>query len=195
MEDRNLNEQESLELISRMIRNTRERMEEYTGIHFLIWGYTTVAVSVIIWYMFTFSKADTQVWNWFWLAIPVIGGLVYWLYSRHSHPPRSESYLDRVIFCVWLVLGITGAGVALLALLAVVPIPVLFLIALIMGMGSTITGLIVQFTPLVVAGIAGLALAGLLLVIPGPNQILCFALIFVVLMIVPGHILNYLGRR
>jgi len=195
MEDRKLNEQESLELISRMIRNTKERMEDHTGIHFLIWGYTTLAISLIIWYMLTFSRVQTALWNWFWLAIPVIGGLVYWIYSRHSHQTATKTYIDRVISSVWLVLGVTGVGISLLSLLYFTAIPVLFIIVILVGMGIAMTGLIVKFAPLTAAGFLGLLLSVLLLVVSGPNQILCFAMIFVLLMVVPGHILNYLGRK
>ena len=48
MEDKVLTEKESLDLISQMIRNTRSRLEDNSGIPFLIWGYTTVIVAVIV---------------------------------------------------------------------------------------------------------------------------------------------------
>lgn len=44
MNDRVLNEKESLELIAQMIQNTKSRMTRNSGAPFLIWGYTgTVA--------------------------------------------------------------------------------------------------------------------------------------------------------
>ena len=42
MEERKLNEKESLELITRMIQNTKDRMAENSGTPFLLWGYVTV---------------------------------------------------------------------------------------------------------------------------------------------------------
>ena len=42
MEERKLNEKESLELIAQMIQNTKNRMETNCGMPFLLWGYTTV---------------------------------------------------------------------------------------------------------------------------------------------------------
>ena len=38
MENKKLNEKESLELISQMIQNTRTRVEKDGGTPFLIWG-------------------------------------------------------------------------------------------------------------------------------------------------------------
>ena len=50
MEDRKITEQESLELISQMIQNTRRNLDAGSGNIFLLWGYigtiaTLVAVS------------------------------------------------------------------------------------------------------------------------------------------------------
>ena len=42
MEERKLNEKESLELITRMIRNTKHNLEIGDGNIFLFWGYLTV---------------------------------------------------------------------------------------------------------------------------------------------------------
>ena len=39
MEDRKLNEKESLELITQMIRNTRRNLDAGCGNMFLLWGY------------------------------------------------------------------------------------------------------------------------------------------------------------
>ena len=52
MEDRQLNEKESLELIAQMIRNTQHGLEKGKGIPFLIWGYVTITVSLAVWYLF-----------------------------------------------------------------------------------------------------------------------------------------------
>ena len=46
MENKKLNEKESLELISQMIQNTRTRVEKDGGTPFLIWGYGTVIISL-----------------------------------------------------------------------------------------------------------------------------------------------------
>ena len=48
MNDRVLNEKESLELIAQMIQNTKSRMTRNSGAPFLIWGYTTIIVSLLV---------------------------------------------------------------------------------------------------------------------------------------------------
>jgi len=51
MEERKLNEKESLELIAQMIQNTKNRLETNCGMPFLFWGYTTLFVSLLIWFL------------------------------------------------------------------------------------------------------------------------------------------------
>ena len=53
MEERKLNEKESLELIAQMIQNTKNRMETNCGMPFLLWGYTTVFTSLLVWLLVT----------------------------------------------------------------------------------------------------------------------------------------------
>lgn len=46
MKDKELNEKESLELIARMIRNTRRNLDTGSGNSFLVWGYVGVLVTL-----------------------------------------------------------------------------------------------------------------------------------------------------
>ena len=49
MEDRKLNEKESLELITQMIRNTRRNLDAGSGNMFLLWGYVCVLLTLVVW--------------------------------------------------------------------------------------------------------------------------------------------------
>ena len=48
MEDKILNEKESLELISNMIQNSQQKIKSGNGITFLVFGYTTLAISILV---------------------------------------------------------------------------------------------------------------------------------------------------
>lgn len=52
MEDKRISEKESLELIAQMIKDTQENIARYAAYPFLIWGYTTVGISIAIWYLY-----------------------------------------------------------------------------------------------------------------------------------------------
>ena len=65
MEERKLNEKESLELIAQMIQNTKNRLETNCGMPFLFWGYTTLFVSLLVWFLVVTTRKLL-------LAIPMV---------------------------------------------------------------------------------------------------------------------------
>ena len=92
MEEKRLDAAESLELIGRMIRNTRQRLERHSGRPFLIWGYTTVGISLLN-YAFNLTGADPN-WSLSWFLIPVLGVVLMRLSPRKRAPspaPRSTA--------------------------------------------------------------------------------------------------------
>lgn len=71
MEDKKLNEQESLELITRMIQNSKRNLEVGSGNIFLLWGYLGAVVSLVIFGLVLLTK--NHAWNWLWFLIPLVG--------------------------------------------------------------------------------------------------------------------------
>lgn len=187
MEDKKLNEKESLELISQMIRNTQQRLVKNSGLPFLTWGYTTIIISVLVWYMVT--STDNHAWNWLWFLAPAIGYPLM-LITLRKKEKVATTYIDRVVGNVWLVFGVS-AFIIVAAQILYAKFPILFTMGLLMGMGTTITGLIIKFKPLTFAGSVGMALSFFCLTVSYPTVILVFALLFLVMMVIPGHILNY----
>lgn len=182
MEDRKLTEKESLELISQMIRQTRENIEKRVAYPFLIWGYLTVIVSVIVWYVL--SETGNYQWNWLWLALPLIGWPLNFLIGKKSEKVI-VTYMDRIIGNIWVVIGI---AVLLVGLVSWLLNDVLFIIALLLSIGTTLTGWAMKYKPIGWAGVISVLLSFALIFVPGVNQLLVFAVLFVVMMIIPGHI-------
>ena len=71
MEDRKLEAAESLELIGRMIENTRSRIVRNSGRPLLAWGYATVVTTIIVWAAVVGFR-DPR-WNYLWLLLPLLG--------------------------------------------------------------------------------------------------------------------------
>lgn len=189
MEERKLEAAESLALIGRMIENTRSRMVRNAGRPLLAWGYATVATTLIVWGTVVYFQNPR--WNMLWMLLPVLG----WLLMRLSRGEKSEgevrTFVDRVIGNVWMVMGLTAWFVSMLSLFTPIRLPILFIILLMMGMGTAVTGLIIRFRPAVVGGVAAIVLAPASIIADNLWQPLVFIVGFVVMMIVPGHILNY----
>jgi len=190
MEDKELNEKESLELISKMIRNTQNKVVHGAGMPFIISGYTTVFVAILVWYLTT--TTNNSFYHWFWFLIPVIIYLAEKL-SAKKDTIYVKTYIDRIIGQVWLVVGVSVCAVALLAMFY--RIPILFMVILLIGIGATITGFIIKVKPVVTLGFVGIAMAFPCVIFPLMNNPLYFSLVFVVMTVIPGHILNYMSRR
>lgn len=191
MEEKAINEQESLQIITKMIRNTQKRMVKNEGNTFLIWGYTTLAVTIAVGLAIHFS--GNWRWNYLWFAIPVIGAPLNAIF-RHNTPKGVRTYIDTVIKYVWIVLGIACFFASVLSIVSGLYKNILFIVPLIIGSGSAITGMVVKFTPATVGGFLGIALGALTLFFP-QYSLITFAMIFVIMMIIPGHILNSKSRK
>lgn len=191
MEERSLNEKESLELITQMIQNTKNRMQDNCGIPFLIWGYTTVFVSLFVWFLVTTTQ--NYYWQYLWFLLPIIGGTGTYLSVRNQQP-AVKTHLDKVINYIWLVFGMAGFLVSLLAMFFW-KLPVLFIVLLLMGMGTTLTGLVIGYKTVIICGVLGALSSIGCLFYQDFNQILIFAPVFVFMMVIPGHVLNHAARK
>jgi hypothetical protein len=190
MEAKNLNEKESLELISQMIRNSRLKLEDGNGIPFLIWGYTTFFVSLLV-FLLVNTTGDYHNF-WFWFLIPVIGSTGMFI-SRKSIVKHARNFIDRVIGNIWFVTGIAAFLISFCAIYF--QIPILTTMFLIMGMGTALTGLVIKFRPLIISGFIGMASCIVPFIIQGNEQIIVFGVIYLAMMVIPGHILNYKGKK
>lgn len=192
MEDKQLNSEQSLELIQSMIRQTRSHVERNAARPFLVMGYLTVATSIAVW--FALRTTLNPKWNLLWFAIPLLGLVYSYIRCRHRQDRKVHTYVDRVVGQIWWVFGPAAAFCSLLTLFA--RLEILFFILLLMGMATALTGLVIRFRLCVVSGlISAFLLAPVCLFVHGANQCLIFAAVFAVMMVIPGHILDYKCRR
>lgn len=195
METKEMTGQESLELIARMIRNTQDKLERHGGMPFLIWGYTTLAVSLAIWLIYRVSAHP--MWMLLWFAIPVIGGGWTYLTSRNREK-MVTTFIDRTINNIWVIIGSCCVAAAIFASFYVPTrehFPILFTEMFLLNIGVAITGLVIRLRYITVFGCFGIMAAFLLYYVEGMDQILGFALISLITLVIPGHIMNYQGRK
>lgn len=185
MEEKKLTEKESLELISQMIQSTKDNMENGSGNMFLIWGYLSTFVALLIYGVWTTTGNPLIFWAW-WL-IPAIGYPCV-LYLNRKQSKRVKTDIDRIILQVWIVGGLCCIVSPVVGMF--VSLPILFVEAFVINMGVAITGLIMRYKLISISGFIGIALSYVLLMVDSRFQILIFAAMFVLLMIIPGHALN-----
>jgi hypothetical protein len=173
-----------------MIRNSRLKLEDGNGIPFLIWGYTTFFVSLLVYFLVN-TTGDYH-YQWFWFLIPVIGSIGMFI-SQKGKAKHARNFIDRVIGNIWIVTGIAAFIISFCAFY--VRIPVLSLMILLMGMGTALTGLVIKFKPVVISGFIGMASCIVPFIMRGNVQIIVFGVIFLIMMVIPGHILNFKGKK
>ncbi len=207
MENNRLTEAQSLELITSAIRDSRSRLARNAGVPFLIWGYVTVIVSLLM--AFAVRSFDNpQPWMWGWLAIPVAGYGGMTILSKKNKGARN--YIDRIISAVWTVFGV--AMVPALVMSVVYRTSILFVVVTLIGMGTAITGMVIRDRATAAAGFLAMVSA---MIFPlrtwlfarfytptemhamrwNSTNMLIFAAIFFLLMVIPGHILNRKTNR
>ena len=202
MGNNKLTEAQSLELITSMINDTRNRLARNSGTPFLIWGYTTVAVALLN--CVTTYLQLSHYWNFSWFAIPFIGWIGMMLFNTKDKGARN--LIDRIISIVWCVLSIAYLWIFIGS--TIYRAPILYYTILFMGVGTLITGLVLRHRTTQYCGIGAmicslaypfftfLMLKGIIATIPGLHswawiEIAYFAAIFFVMMVIPGHILNH----
>ena len=96
MEERNITERESIELIASMIQNSKRRMELGSGNVLISWGYVTTIVALIV--GIGHLTTGHIEWLWLWFAIPAIGyPLHYFLGKRKERKELVKTAVDRYI--------------------------------------------------------------------------------------------------
>lgn len=191
MEDKKLNEKESLELITQMIQNTKSKIVKNAGMPFLIWGYMTTIISLIVWYLL--KETGNYYWQFLWFLLPTVA-FPAMLLSQRKQQKMTKTYIDRVVGYVWTVFGLGGFVFSCVSAFCW-SLPALFIILLLMGMGTALTGMIVNLRVVTIGGTLG-ALSSLgCLYVDRFEQILVFAFAFVFMMIIPGHYMNRVAKE
>ena len=192
MEERNLTQNESLEIITRMIKETRNNLEKDGGSIYLLWGYVWLFVSLAIYFLL--MKTGDYRMQWLWFAIPLIGypGMIYLLKKEKR---GAITFAGRVIGNIWIVIGVVAALLSLYMFIDYKAFPILFTMALLINTGVAMSGLLIKFKPIIIAGFLGILLSFVILMLNGLDQILIFSLFAVIMLIIPGHILNAASRK
>jgi hypothetical protein len=196
--EKQLSTEQSLDLIARMVAGARQNFNDNGGAMFLIWGYTTIAVTAAVY--LSFSLTGNYDVMWLWWAIPAVCGPLTWRHYRKYKKPVT-THIDSAVKYVWIVFS--AAVIACMVfgfmpsrIVGVSNFPILFIISLMISTSTAITGLIIKFRPVAIGGFAGIALSFTLLLFAGMmEQFIAFAVLFLLVQVIPGHMLNAYCKR
>ena len=205
MEEKIINEKESIELIARMISDTKSRLEVGDGNILLYWGLLTVAVATIVWCAVTIT--GNAAYNGLW-GLLAFGWLFNYRLTKEKKSRGYRSYTDKMCSVIWTTVGVLGlCGVVMCVVFQYATGYsswfAMFLYALIIvGSGVVGSGAALKIKSMVYGGafsilygmvimcciLTGVALDFIWMM---PGFILCFAL----MMIVPGIEMRRLARK
>lgn len=187
MNEKQMTQQESLAIITKMIAMTQRKMEQSGGGQLLLWGYLSLFTTGII------TLTGVLGWRangWLWLLIPIVGLPLSWLLDR-KYPQEVSSWRDEILSKIWLVFTCIFCLVPIVLLLVRQPQQIFFIEMLLMTTGVILTGTILRLNSLIVGGVIGLAIAcvSCLITVNWQYMILTLSLIFIFALIIPGHII------
>lgn len=206
MEDKKISERESLELITAMIRRTKERYIGDGNI-MLMWGYLTVIVTALVWIML--FTTHNPMWNYLWFLIWIIGGTATPIMARKQQDTRMmKSYSDRLTSQIWTAVGCsaivaTAMCLGFFLIAGISAWSMMFVFALIIVPFAEIAqGIIVGEKSLIAGGAVGMTI-GIFTTCCIVGRVTLYAewfmplfmLAFAAMFIVPGHILNHKARK
>ena len=202
-----MTERESLAVITEMISRTKDRYMGDGNI-MLLWGYLTVAVTVLVWVLL--ATTGNPVWNLCWFLIPLVGGVASPIMSRKREVKSGvKSYTDKLTSKIWTTVGVTSA-VAMLCCLGFALFKgvncwiVMFLFPItIVPVVEMAQGFIVKENSFVIGGAIGLAIGIFMTCCVAAGEVPLhymwalplFIVAFICMMIVPGHIINRKAKQ
>lgn len=208
MEEKKLTEKESLALIAGMIQKTKRRTGLDSGTPLLLWGYTSVCTAVLVCVVLMLTQSHKSML--LWLLIPLVGWpLNYRFVSRGKQTGgEAKSYTDLITDRLWMTVMFSELIAAAIcggfSCFGHHCVWVLMFIYSLMAVGSASTaqGIVIRENSLVAGGLVGVA-GGLFVMACKIAQIplnaawvmSLFIACFVMMTVVPGHIINRKARR
>ncbi len=184
MEERNITEQESLAIIQEMINKSKKQLTDRSK-YFMMWGVAVFACAIIQYFLLRDLQPHTQM---VWLSMPVLAVIQLFLSIRDRKKEKVLSHNTAAIGSVWLALGISFFMLAFLS--SRISFDMFPFLILLYGIGTFITGRIIQFKPLIFGGLACFILCVLITYVEGPEKLLILALSVLLSYIIPGILLK-----
>ena len=184
--------QESLNLISETMNNSRKEIVRNSGKYCVLWGVLLTVFSLLVYFLW--KTTGKVAWNNLWFALPIIGyPLSIWAKNKEKDS-RAENFISRINGGIWGTFGVFACSVALFSVLysqffdsplttIVLGVTLSPQIVLLFGMAETISGITLKNWTIKIAGwitgIGGLAIFYIAQV--GAEQMLIFTFAGIVL--------------
>jgi hypothetical protein len=183
----NFSPEDSLHLIQAMIDKTKANISE-NRFYFLFWGWITFLAVLLQFLLKVVLRYPHHYLVW---LVTIPAAVITMWYARKHQGSGTRTYVGDSMSHLW-----TGVGISFGVLSFIIsqspsgwyyafPYFILFY-----GLGTFISGLLLQFRPLVIGGIVNWVLACVCALIPYDYQLLLTGAALLVSYIIPGHMIQ-----
>jgi hypothetical protein len=186
----NLSAQQSLDIITNMIKQAQGKVSGYS-FYFILWGWTIVLADLGMYSLMRFSNYQYPYIVWL-LTIPAWAITIIYAY-RHDQRTAVQSHLDRISMWLWMGMGI--GIIPVVAFGSVVGWNICPIILLMAAVPTFVSGIIVRFKPLMFGGVSFWIGGAICFLAPQQEQYLVSAITISLGYLVPGYLLRNLKSK
>lgn len=181
-----LNEKESLELISKMIHSAKETISN-DGIYYQIWGWGVFIASLLQFYLQRIDYAYPFIpWA---ILMPACGVAMMFAGWKKERKVRVKTFVEDYLKFLWIAFGIS-LFVVLVFMPKHGPDVVYPVVMILYGIGTFVSGGALKFMPLKAGGIICWILAVISVNVTFDYQLLLLAASVLLAYIIPGFLLQ-----
>lgn len=190
MEDKELSPQESLALIQQMIGKARKRYTD-NSFYFLLWGWITMVASLFHYFTATYTTFEHPYAGW---SLTIIGAILSMVKgNKDGRTAKVHNYTDKMYGWLWLSLGVAMFTIIFNGeFLNWNTVPFILLLA---GVGTSVSGAMMNFQPLRIGAIIFWLLALASFRVDPNQQMLLMAAGVAFGYLVPGYIMKSNAKK
>ena len=180
IENKEMTAQQSLNIISEMMNNSRRIILQSSAKHFILWGILLIVTSFVIYELWHIT--GSPVWNVAWFAMPALGfPMVRILERKETDVPQNK--INMNIGLIWLTYCIFVVLLSVIAMLWV-PMNISLIIVVLVGFAECISGFLLKNWAITISGfIIGIGGAVMASMLPGAEQLLIFTVCGIMLVV------------
>jgi hypothetical protein len=185
----NFSPEQSLQIIQSMIEKAKNQFSE-NGHLYLLWGWVVFICSVAQFVLLEIVHYEKHYYVWMLCWIAVIYQFIYLRKQHHSQ--KLKTYADKMIGYIWLsfviLMMLIGFSIGRLGENYLNLMGPVFLAMY--GVPTFLSGILLQFRPLIIGGIGCWLLSIVAQFIPYEYQLLLLSAAMIIAWIIPGYVLN-----
>lgn len=186
MENSNLQLNESIDLINKMINNAKSKLAD-DGFLLIFWGWNVLVAALI---HYATLKLNIQHGEYSWAILMPLGGIVSGIYGyKERKKAKVKTYVDSYLSYLWAAFGI-GLVLTLVSMPQYGIKATYFILMLLYGMATFVCGGIINFKPLIIGGVFSFVCAFISNFFGQTDQLLLISIALIGSYIIPGHLLR-----